>query len=418
MIRLSLATALILATGAPAAAQTVAIEGATVHTRPGAVIENATVVIRNGKVAAVGKNAAVPAGARRIDGRGKTVTAGFVESSTALGLSEVGLVASTNEGRFAAGPQPVYAAYRVTDGYNPRSIAIPVARAGGITSAVCRPRGGLVSGTSAWMSLRDGPTADQTARAPLAMHVHLGTEALDSAKGSRGLALLAVRELLDDAREYRRRKGNYERNQARPFATSRLNLEALIPVVQGRLPLVVRAHKSSDILAALRLEKEFGARIIIEGGTEAWMVAKELATAGAGVILDPLANLPAGFDRLQVREDNAARLAAAGVPIAVSSLGDAAHVRILRQRAGQAIAWGLSRDAALAAVTTGPAAIFGMRDRGTVETGKVADIVVWSGDPFELSTKVEHVFVGGAEQSLETRQTRLMMRYKTLPSAR
>lgn len=404
---------ILLGAASPAAAQTVAIEGATVHTTPGTTIEGATVVMRNGTITAVGKGVAVPAGATRIDGKGKVVTAGLIEASTTLGLVDVDMV--HQEGSFSGGDDAVYAAYRVTDGFNPRSLALALARTGGITSAVCRPSGGLVSGTSAFVALRAGSTADMTVRAPLAMHATLGEDAMSSARGSSGMALLSLRELLDDARQYKRRKAGYERNQTRRFATSRLNLEALIPVIDGRVPLVVRAHKSSDILGALGLEKELGVRIIIEGGTEAWMVAKELAAARSAVILDPIDNLPGGFDRIHVREDAAALLVAAGVPIAMSSLGGAAHVRILRQRAGQAVAWGLSPAAALAAVTTGPAQIFGIRDRGTVERGRVADVVLWSGDPFEVSTRAERVFVGGVEQSLDTRQQRLLRRYIALP---
>ena len=418
MIRLTLSVLLVAAAAAPAAAQTVAIENATVHVKPGTTLEDATVVIRNGTIAAAGKGVAIPAGATRIDGRGKVVTAGFIEASTTLGLTEVDQVRETQEGAFAAGDDTVYAAFQVADGFNPRSVAIPLARTGGITSAVCRPRGGLVSGTSAFVSLRSGSAADMTVTAPLAMHASLGQDALASARGSRGMAVMRLRELLDDARDYQRRRAGYERNQTREFATSRLNLEALGLVVDRRVPLVVTAHKSSDILAALRLEKELGVRVIIEGGTEAWLVARELAAASSAVILDPLDNLPDGFDSLQVREDNAARLAAAGVRIALSSRGDAAHVRILRQRAGQAVAWGLPRDAALAAITTGPAAMFGLRDRGTLERGKVADLVLWSGDPFELSTRAERVFIGGVEQTLDSRQKQLLQRYLTVPSRR
>jgi imidazolonepropionase-like amidohydrolase len=401
-----------------ATAQTVAIEGATVHTAPGTTLENATVVIRDGTIAAVGKGVKVPAGATRIDGKGKVVTAGFIEASTDLGLSEVGQETSTNDGRFPAAPGPdgVNAAYRVSDGFNTTSVAIPLARTGGVTAVVPTPRGSLIAGTSALVALRSDDRSKMIARDPLAMYTTLGEAAMASAKGSRGMAVKRLREVLDDAREYRRRKGNYERNQTRDFAAGRLDLEALVPVVQGRLPLVVRAHKAADIRAALRVGREMGARIIIEGGTEAWMVGKELAAAGAGVILDPLANLPSSFDRINVVEDIARRLHAAGVTIAISTLGDGANARLLRQRVGNAIARGLPADAGLAAVTTGPAALFGLRDRGTIARGKVADLVVWSGDPFELSTQAERVFVGGVDQSLDTRQKRLFRRHRANPA--
>lgn len=393
----------------------IAIEGATVITEPGKVVQDTTIIIRNGVITAIGKNVAVPAGAKRISGVGKTVTAGFVESSTRLGLVEVGAVSSTNEGRMSSKDGGVWASFRVTDGYNASSVAIPVARTGGVTSAISTPRGGLVSGTGAWFALAKGTTDNAIVKAPIAMYATLGEGALASTKGSRGMAIARLRELFDDAEQYRRRKGNFERNQTRRFAAKRLDLQALINVRRGDIPLVIRANRSSDILAAVRLGKELGISIIIEGGVEAWKVAVELAAAKVPVILNPVSNLPGSFDRIFVRDDAAKLLADAGVDIAISTLGDASRARTIRQRAGIAIANGLSRDDALAALTTVPAKIFGVKDRGTIAKGKVADIVVWSGDPFELSSVAEAVIIGGVQQSLVTHQTRLLQRYRTLP---
>jgi imidazolonepropionase-like amidohydrolase len=325
-------------------------------------------------------------------------------------------VKKTVEGSFAHGKDAIHAAYRVIDGYNPTSVAIPVARAGGVTSVVSTPRGGLVSGTSAWFSLAAGPVADVTSVAPLAMYATLGEGALGSAEGSRGVALEKLRELLDDALHYGKRRREYDRNQSRELAAARLDLEALLPVARGQLPLVVRVHKSSDILAALRLGREFGLRIIIEGGAEAWMVAEELARAKVPVILNPNHNLPMSFDRIHVRDDAAHVLARAGVRVAISGLGGATWVAGLRHSAGNAVADGLAYDKALAAVTTVPAEIFGVKKRGVVTPGAVADVVVWSGDPFELSSHAVHVIIGGVEQSLRTRKTLLLERYRKLPA--
>ena len=407
---------LVMALAAPAQAEDIAIVGATVYLEPGNAVEGATVLVRDGRVSAVGEGVAVPAGARRIDGAGKVVTAGLIEASTRLGLIEVGLEASTREGIFdSEGGDVVHAAYRVTDGYNPTSVAIPVARAGGITSAVVVPYGGLVSGTGAWVSLAEGVPA--VAQSPVAMYAALGEASLASAGGSRGVALMRLRELLADAVEYGRRRREHDRNQTRPFAAGRLELEALLPVAQGRVPLVLRVHRSADILAALRLGQETGARVIIEGGTEAWMVAGELAAANVGVILDPTANMPGSFDRVHVRDDAAAVLAAAGVDVAISTLGDAARARRIRQLAGIAVAGGLAPEQALAAITTVPAKLFGL-DRGRIRAGAAADLVVWSGDPFELSTRAEQVIIGGEAQDVRSRQTELLDRYRRLPPAR
>jgi imidazolonepropionase-like amidohydrolase len=400
-----------------AAADVIAIEGATVHTAPGTVLEDATVVIRDGTIAAVGAGVAVPKDATRIDGKGKIVTAGFVEPHTTLGLVEVGAVSSTVEGRFGGGngDDTVHAAYRVTDGYNPASVSIPIARTGGITSAVSVPLGGRVAGTSAWLSLADAVDIDDvTVKTSAAMHTVLGERSLGTAKGSRGLAVENLRELLDDAAQYRKNKRSYERNQTRKYAAGRLDLEALVPVLAGRVPLVVSADRASDILAAVKLGKELKLRVVIAGGTEAWRVAEALAKAKVPVILDPTRNLPSSFDRVHVRDDAPKLLRDAGVQVAISTLGDAANARTLRQLCGVAVAFGMPWDDALAAVTTVPAAMFGTTDRGELKKGAAADVVVWSGDPFELSSRAEHVFIGGVEQSLETRQTRLLERYRRM----
>lgn len=406
------ALALIMAAGA-AQAEDLVITNAKVHVEPGQVLDSATIVIRDGVIRAVGSGAAVPAGARVIDGTGKIVTAGFIESATRVGLSEVGLEKSTREGSFEDDEDTIHAAYRVSDGYNSRSMAIAVARSQGVTSVVSEPEGGLIAGTSGWFSLADGLGRDVVVKAPLAMHASLGESALDVAQGSRGMALTRLREVLDDARIYSRERRSYERNQTRAFAASRLDLEALLPVLQGRVPLVIRADRSSDILAAIQLGQELGVRVIVAGGTEAWMVADRLAAARVGVIVNPILNLPFTFDRIHVRDDNAALLAAAGVDVVVSGMGEPSAAGTLRQLAGNAVAQGLPWEHALAAVTTVPAKIFGV-ERGAVRAGAAADLVVWSGDPFELSSHAEHVIIGGKEQSTRNRQTLLLERYRTL----
>ncbi len=401
-----------------ARAQTVAIEGAKVHVRPGETLEGATVLIRNGKIAAVGKDVRVPDGAVRIDARDKVVTAGLIDTYTTVGLVEVGLERQASEGTLPAGngDDGVHAAYRAVDGYNPKSVGIPIARAGGITAVVTVPRGGLVSGASALMSTREGLSPETLAiRAPLAMHASLGVSALGSSHGSRAIAVERLREILDDARQYARRRAAYERNQTRPFAASRLDLDALVPVVQGRVPLFLTAHRASDLLAALRIAREMRLRLVLAGATEAWMVAGELARARVPVVLNPSANLPSTFDRLHVRDDAAALLRQAGVTVAVSPFGEAPSPWRLRQYAGLAAAHGLSWDDALASITEAPARIFGLRDRGVLSPGSVADVVVWSGDPLDVHSRALHVFVAGVEQPLETRWDLLLRRYRELP---
>jgi imidazolonepropionase-like amidohydrolase len=405
----ALAAAAVLA--GTAAAQPIAITGATVYQRGGARLEGATVVIRDGKIAEVGAGVAAPAGARLIDGKGKVVTAGLVDACSQLGLIEIELEATAIDGRFAPGAVDVHAAYRAADAYNARSVGIQVARTGGITSAMTGPVGGLVAGQAAFVSLAEGASAP--GRAPAAMIAALGPGAI--ASGSRGHAAERLRELLDDADAYRKNRGAFERNQSRRLAANRLDLEALIPVLEGRVPLVVSAAAEVDIRTVLAIAAERRLRVVIARGTEAWRLAKQLAAAKVPVILDPTANLPSDLGALDVRDDNAAILARAGVPVAISTLGDVQQARTLRQLAGIAVASGMPWDKALEAITSVPAQIYGLRDRGTLERGAAADVVVWSGDPFELASRPEAVIIGGVVQPLETHQTRLRDRYRTLP---
>jgi imidazolonepropionase-like amidohydrolase len=395
----------------PGTSGTIAITGATVYVRADRKIEGATVVIRDGKIAEVGAGLAAPAGATVIDGRGKVVAPGFVEGFSQLGLIEVDLEATAVDGRFGPAPVEVHAAYRAADAYNAHSVGIPVARTGGVTSAVIGPTGGLVAGQAAFVSLADGATAPVAA--PISMNAALGPGAI--ASGSRGHAAERLRELLDDADAYRKNRGAFERNQSRRLAANRLDLEALVPVLEGRLTLVVDAAAETDIRTVLAIAAERRLRVAISGGAEAWRLAKQLAAAKVPVILDPTANLPGDLGALDVRDDNAALLARAGVPVAISTLGNSAQARTLRQLAGVAVGYGLSWDKALDAITAVPAQIYGLQGRGTLERGAAADLVVWSDDPLEIASRAEVVIIGGTVQSLATHQTRLLERYRTLP---
>jgi imidazolonepropionase-like amidohydrolase len=407
----SLLVVLLLAT--PAFAETIAITNATIYQRADKKLEGATIVIRDGKIADVGIGVAAPAGANVIDGKGKIVTAGLIEASTQLGLVEVDLEDSGNDGRFGTHPTEIHAAYRSADAYDGRSVAIPVARTGGVTSAITGPAGGLVAGQAAWVSLAGSPTALAPIKAPVAMNGALGRAAI--ALGSRGQAVERLRELFDDVDNYRRNKANFERNASRKLVAERLDLEALIPVLDGRELLVIRVDAESDIRAALAIAGERKLRIAIVGGTEAWRLAKELAAAKVAVLVDPTDNLPGDLGAVDPRDDNAAVLAKAGVAIGISTLGGVSSARTIRQLAGIAVAQGLPWDKALAAITSVPAQIYGSKDRGSLDKGSIADVVVWSGDPLELSSRAETVIIGGAIQSLDTHQTKLRERYRTLP---
>jgi imidazolonepropionase-like amidohydrolase len=406
-----------LGAGAAAHAQPIAIVGARVYVKPGQAVDNATVVVDRGRVTAVGAGVAAPAGARVIDGKGKVVTAGLIEPLTTVGLVSIELEREANDGRFEPKDpihdDPVNASYQARDGFDPRSVTVPVARSGGITLVVAAPSGGLVAGQSAAYTL-DGSI--EPVRAPLAVHAALGTAGGAAAGGSRGRAIALLRELLDDARLYGRDRGAFERNQRRRLLADRLDLEALQPVLRGQVPLVIEAHAEADIRAALRLAAELRLRVIIAGGAEAWRVAPELARARVPVILDPTDNLPRLLAADDVRDDRAAVLAKAGVSVAMSTISNSLQTRTLRQLAGVAVGQGMTWDQALASVTMVPAAMYGLTGRGTVERGAIADLVVWSGDPLEVTSAADVVIIGGAVQSNVSHQTRLLDRYRTLPA--
>jgi imidazolonepropionase-like amidohydrolase len=226
--------------------------------------------------------------------------------------------------------------------------------------------------------------------------------------------MLRLREILDDARDYGIHKAAYNIRQRRDYARSRLDLEALQPVLKGQVPIAIEANRASDLLAAMRLADEFKVRLVLFGASEGWLVAEQLAKANVPVVLKPLIDIPS-FDSLGATLENAARLSRAGVTVALASF-DTHNSRTLRQEAGNAIANGMDRDAALQAVTLTPARLWGVDDRvGSLEVGKDADVVVWSGDPFELTTGAEHVFIKGVEVPRETRQKQLLNKYRTLP---
>ncbi len=246
-----------------------------------------------------------------------------------------------------------------------------------------------------------------------------GGAARPAGVGARGEVVARLRELLSDARVYGRNRAAFERNASRPFSARRVDLEALQPVLAGTLPMLVSANRASDIDAALRLRREFGLRMMIAGGAEAWQVADRLAAERVPVLTGAMNNVPGGFEQLGQRQENAALLARAGVAVAVvgnATGGDEElfNVRNVRYEAGNAVAYGMSFDQALRAVTLTPAELFGVADRiGALAPGRDANVVVWSGDPFEFASRAERVFIRGRESTAPTRESELTQRYRT-----
>ncbi len=423
----------VLALATPAAAETVAIVNARLETAGAAgIISSGTIVLRDGRIVAVGAGVAAPAGARVIDAHGGVVTPGFIAPSSSLTVSEVEQVTSTRDDRSGK----LSAGFDISYGINPASTMIPLARQTGLTRAVATPvlsRGGdghkddsgaedfagggggdegdpaMFAGQAAIVSLAAGDM-DPLVRAKVAVTLDLGEAGARNA-GSRGAAIGLVKAAFEDARAFARNRSAYDRGESREFGLSRIDLEALIPVVEGRTPLLVRVHRASDILQVLRLAREEKIKVILEGAEEGWIVAPQIAAAGVPVIIDAQADLPDSFESLGARLDNAARLAAAGVSVSITGSRDVNNMRQARFNAGLAVANGLPRDQAIATLTANPAKMWGMTTVGTLEVGKEADVVLWTGDPLETSTWPAAVFIGGVEQPQSSRAFELRDRY-------
>jgi imidazolonepropionase-like amidohydrolase len=408
--------AIVAAMPAPAAAQTVAITGGKVYPVSGPPIENATVVIVDGKITAVGASVTVPAGAATVDAKGKWVTPGLIIGASALGLVETGADPATNDTR-AKGDHNVAAAFRAWEGFNPESVLFSPARNAGLTTAIALPGGGLISGQGAAVDLGGATGKTLVRKAPVAMVANLGSaQAADTT--ARGELFMRFREVLDDAKDYATKKLAYERAATREYAVGKLHLEALQPVVSGKMLLLIGADRAGDIETALDIAAEYKLRIAILGGAEAWKVADKLAAAKVAVLTSGLDNLPTSFATLGTRQENAGLLRKANVPVAIiTGESETFKARTIKQHAGNAVAYGMTWDDALRAVTLTPAEIYGIDGTvGSLAVGKDGNVVVWDGDPFEFATKAEKVFIKGKEVQGPGRQEELTERYKT-PSA-
>jgi imidazolonepropionase-like amidohydrolase len=443
--------ALALGCAAPALAQdpsgTWAITNATVVIGDGSEpIPGGTVVVRGGKVVAAGAAIAVPADARVIDGTGKWVSPGFVVGITDLGLVDVDGVTESND--YSVGGSPFNAALDVAPAVNPSAQPIAVTRAGGITRAAIAgsASGSIFAGQGAIIDLGADPQAITRARA--FQYAELGEDGATNAGGSRSAAHALLRNALREARDFGRRDSlRGGRSDPAPVSTgddvpldprlapgdqrrdqdvllTRFDAAALIPVVSGRQPRYVHVERASDIRAVLGLRREFPAlKLVIVGASEGWLAAADLAAAGVPVIADALNDLPAQFEELAATQSNIGRMTAAGVKVALGNLrnDDNAQPRYAPQYAGNLVALtrvpgasGLSWGQAFAAISSIPAEILGMGDRfGSLRPGRAGDVVIWDGDPLEVSSAALAVYIDGVAQPIDNHQTRLRERYRT-----
>lgn len=405
---------------APAASQTVAVVNSKLSIGDGSgPIEQGVVLIRNGRVVAAGAGVTVPADAQRIDAEGRWVTPGLVAGFTQIGLGEVDAVDETND--VSASRSPFSAAIDIAAAVNVRSSTFAISRARGITRAVVAPDvvRYIFGGQGALIDLADDPQAVFVPRA--FQFVELGETGAARAGGSRASAYAYFRNAMLEARSYARNPDGYEGGHDGDSLMMRVDAAALVPVVNGRMPLLVHVERASDILQVIALRDEFpGLKLILVGASEGWLVADRIAAARVPVITSALTDLPYAFEALAATQSNFGRLQRAGVTVGVGEIGG--QPRNAKQSGGNLVALtkvpgasGLEWSAALAAITSKPAEVMGMgADFGSLRPGRRADLVIWDGDPLELGSAPVLMLIDGVRQSLETRQTKLRDRYRAL----
>jgi len=394
----------------------VALVGGTVLRAGQKPLADAVVVTdTDGRIAYVGDDVAQAAVGtptpHRIDVAGKTITGGLCDPLTQIGLVEVSLETSTSD-RSADEDDPIRAAFRAADGYNPDSTLVAIARQQGLTSVGVMPSGGLVTGQSAFVDLRGTDPENILGREFMALHVRIDDGAYGSYEGNRANAWLRLRELIADTRVFAKNPQGYDRRQMRQMSASRLDLVATQRALEGEIPMVIHVDRASDIRTALRLAAQEGLKLVLASAAEGWKAADAIAEADVPVVVYPLDHGPRSFAARGAREDNAKRLHDAGVKLAFST-GSSHNARKLRQAAGNAVRAGLPRAEGIAAAVDGPARAFGLEaDYGSPKKGRRANLVVWSGDPLEFSSRVERMLIRGFPASLRSRQTALFERYR------
>lgn len=374
-------------------------------------LDNASIVINNGKITAVGSSVAIPADALVIDATGKTITPGFVIADTTLGLTEISGGANATE--TASRKTDISAGYDVQYAINPYSTAIAVARKGGVARAIVLPAGTAntaFAGQAAIFTLTSNLPADIAAKVGVIWDVRANSF-------GRGAAFVQLQAELDDVRKYARNKSALTKGELHARDWSVADLNALLPVVEGKVPLAVRANRATDIAHLIQISQQQKLRLILIGAAEGWQLATELANANIPVILDPTDNLPGNFEEIGVTADNASILQQAGVTLIIRGGTSAHDAGKLRYFAGMAVARGVPYHHALQAITVNPARVWGATHFGTVAAGQNADLAIWSGDPFEPLTELTALYINGQLQPLQSRQDLLEDKYiRALPA--
>ncbi len=417
------ALALALVSVAPAGAQTYAIQGGTVHTLAGEPFVG-TVVVRDGRIADVGPDVQVPAGAEVIDATGKQVYPGMFDAVTRIGLTEIGAVDVTNDSREQGDYNPHLQAATAV---HPATEHIPVTRANGITHAMAVPEGGVISGQASLIGL-DGWTVEEMDIASGAA-MAINYPSMQSRRGFGGFFLGQPRPFSEVKEEYEAKVAELDRwmEGGRQYAEAveagtaerNLQLEAMARVVNREMPVLLEANGERDIRNAVEWAGRQNIRFVLTGGREAWRVADMLAEKNVPVILGPTQSMPNGPDaEYDEAYSNPGKLYAAGVKIAFATF-NSSDSRTLPYEAAMAVPYGLPEEAALEAVMKNGTEMLGFGDRlGTIERGKLANLIVTDGDPLEIQTQVSDLFILGRDVSTDNKHKSLYEKYRARPKER
>lgn len=418
MRSLSILISALMLSSAPLAAQTVAITGGKVVIGDGSdPIKGGTVLIRDGVVVAAGNLSAIPANAQVIDATGKWVTPGIFAGFSRIGLTEVDAVDGSND--TVASKSAFNAGLDIAPAIDPYRSAIAVNRSAGVTRAVVAPSAGgnMFAGQGAIADL--GNDISPVTKARAFQFVEFGEEGASLAGGSRVASHATFRAMLREAQEYGAGKGNFDDDLLRAE-----DAKALLRVLRGETRLLVHVEGANDILQIIDLKREYSAlKLVLVGVSEGWRVADKIAASGVPVIASALNDLPVSFEQLSATQSNIGRMKRAGVKVAIGMIDDrdAHQLRYSRQYAGTLVslskvprASGLSWNEAFAAISSAPADIMGVGDKlGSLKSGRAADVVIWDGDPLELSSAAEALYIDGVPQPMQNRQNRLRDRYRT-----
>ena len=423
----ALAGLALLVLAGPVRAEVLVLSGGTVHPVSGPVIPNGTVVVDGGKISAVGAALSVPPGAKVVDCTGKHVYPGFVHANTMLGLQEISTIQGADDTQESGNVNPNQRAEVM---YNPDSDFLPVARLNGITTVLSIPGGGSVRGTSALMHLDGWTQEDITVRAPAALHVQwpnmtpihafFELRSDEEQAKARDEAVRVITDAFEDARAYWKAR-DAESGAGVPKHDGDVRWDAMRRALKGEIPVAFHCDALNQIRAVLKFcDEQKLTNVILVGGYDSWRVAEELKRRDFAVIVaSVLAQPNRPYEPYDQAFTVAGKLSKAGVRFCIADEGgggSAMNARNLPQHAGMAAAFGLPRDEALKAVTLYPAQILGVgANVGSIETGKWADLQITDGDPLEVTTHCEQVFIQGRLMPMESRQTRLFKKYDARP---